>query len=354
MAVGNKIHFFEKLKDYVDKGFVKATRQEAFKYTIYTYTSKCQYEKMWDEVTMSCRGLILDDEGAIIARPFKKFFNIEEMLEKPTGPFKIYPKLDGSLGILYWAPDGEPWIATKGSFNSEQSQVGTELIRAYGSNLDMLNKNYTYLFEIIYPHNRIVVDYGDQVKLVHLATIDKETGLDVHDEIAPNTFDSVFNSHSFDNTLVNKSLAELKAMDTPNAEGFVVKWPCNTYGKIKFEEYLRIHKIVTNCSSTTIWETLKDDGFLADLLERMPDEFHRWVMTQASNLVRQYIYVETTCRQDYILRPSGDRKRIAEHFKGCRYPHILFKMLDKKSYEADVWKIIKPTHERPFGDNDAS
>ena len=34
----------------------------------------------------------------------------------------------------------------------------------------------TYLFEIIYPENRIVVDYGDYKGLVLIDVIDNETG----------------------------------------------------------------------------------------------------------------------------------------------------------------------------------
>lgn len=106
--------------------------------------------------TKACRGLIVDAENWIVQRPFEKFFSIEQL-----EPFDVYDKLDGSLGILYWVGD-EPAIATRGSFISDQAKRGTEFLRARKDlNLD---RRYTYLFEIIYPENRVVVNYGDQSK----------------------------------------------------------------------------------------------------------------------------------------------------------------------------------------------
>ena len=91
----------------------------------------------------------------------------------PNEPFEVYEKLDGSLGILYWLGD-EPYIATRGSFESPQAQIATELLRAY--DLSGLDRRRTYLFEIIYPENRIVVNYDDRRELVLLAIIDTATG----------------------------------------------------------------------------------------------------------------------------------------------------------------------------------
>lgn len=75
---------------------------------------------MWNHATLTCRGLIADSEGTILARPSTKFFNLEQVEQLPDEPFEVYEKLDGSLGILYWLDD-EPYISTRGSFESPQS-----------------------------------------------------------------------------------------------------------------------------------------------------------------------------------------------------------------------------------------
>ena len=69
--------------------------------TIWNYSEKVQYEGLWNDITLMCRGLVTDDEGNIVARPFKKFFNLDEGKHTPTSEFDVYMKLDGSLGILF-------------------------------------------------------------------------------------------------------------------------------------------------------------------------------------------------------------------------------------------------------------
>jgi hypothetical protein len=45
---------------------------------IYNYTPITQFKRHWDEYTLMSRGLILDGEGTVVARPFTKFFNYQE------------------------------------------------------------------------------------------------------------------------------------------------------------------------------------------------------------------------------------------------------------------------------------
>ncbi|MEN0051252.1 MAG: RNA ligase, partial [Bacteroidota bacterium] len=89
---------------------------------IYNYTARTQYDALWNEVTMQCRGLILNKHFEFVARPFSKFFNLGERANQilPDEPFEVFEKMDGSLGILYWI-ENEPFIATRGSFVSDQA-----------------------------------------------------------------------------------------------------------------------------------------------------------------------------------------------------------------------------------------
>lgn len=48
---------------------------------LFNYTPICQFSKAWDEYTIMARGLIVDKEGNVVARPFDKFFNYEEVQE---------------------------------------------------------------------------------------------------------------------------------------------------------------------------------------------------------------------------------------------------------------------------------
>ena len=107
---------------------------------------------------MDCRGLVLDSDGNVVAKPFKKFFNLEELTpgQIPNEPFEVFEKMDGSLGILF-NYKGEWILATKGSFISEQAVKGMQILKKY--KYERLLEGYTYLFEIIYSENRIVCQY---------------------------------------------------------------------------------------------------------------------------------------------------------------------------------------------------
>ena len=167
------------LNKRVEDGLISAQKHDTLQLIIWNYTQTCQFSKAWDEYTMAARGLITDLEGNVVARPFKKFFNIDEREETkienlPTETPDVYTKYDGSLGILYF--DGDlPCIATRGSFNSDQAKWATEWIQTKFLKKSDFLEGYTYLFEIIYPENRIVVDYGKERNVCYLTSRETET-----------------------------------------------------------------------------------------------------------------------------------------------------------------------------------
>lgn len=135
------------LKQYEQDGLLYSQVHPTLPLTIYNYTDKVQWENLWDEVTLSCRGLVVDDLGNVVARPFRKFFNLSEGKTNVTSNYEIYTKYDGSLGILFFY--GGNWIfASRGSFTSDQAIKGFELLTKYDYTL--LDKENTYCFEIIY------------------------------------------------------------------------------------------------------------------------------------------------------------------------------------------------------------
>src|SRR5260370_29373116 len=150
------------INQQVDEGYIVKHKHPTADLYIYNYTSKTQFDGYWTPETKACRGLILDEQGLVVARPFEKFFTLEQHPEPlPVEPFDVFEKLDGSLGILYWI-DAEPFIATRGSFNGEHAERANRILHAkYSGLFSGLDRRVTYLFEIIYPQNRIVVDYGE-------------------------------------------------------------------------------------------------------------------------------------------------------------------------------------------------
>jgi len=145
------------------QGLITARAHPSEDLIIWNYTPQCQYAGAWDEVTLQARGLITKSDGTIVARAFRKFFNYEQHHgDLPLEPFKVTEKLDGSLGILFFIND-TPQIATRGSFTSDQALRATKILHERYKDFFphlLATSHYTYLFEIVYPGNRVVVDYG--------------------------------------------------------------------------------------------------------------------------------------------------------------------------------------------------
>jgi RNA ligase len=93
----------EELNQLITDNYINVNKHPKADLYIYNYTQKAQYERLWNDWTLACRGLIMDRDYNIIARPFKKFFNLGEFENQdiPNESFEVYEKMDGSLGILY-------------------------------------------------------------------------------------------------------------------------------------------------------------------------------------------------------------------------------------------------------------
>lgn len=355
---------FKLLDEMLTEGYVRFRHHPVFPFNIYNYTEKAAYEGVWNEVTKNCRGLIVDRRtDNILARPFPKFMNYgqpgaaEIALDEAV---QVTDKMDGSLGILYPTPDG--WaIATRGSFESDQAIHATKLLRDKYPNFDPYDGDQiTYLFEIIFPENRIVLNYGDLDDLVLLGGVSKSTGhiygpdqriLD--DWKGPRT--EVFNYSTF--------LEALESEPRVNAEGLVVRSLHNdALLKIKQADYISLHRIVTNLSEKSVWEQIqKGDKEFQDFVASLPDEFHEWASKVYGELMDEYYNINMTAYELYYqillhyglvewedIKP-GTRKMPRKDFaqqavladKEIR-PYI-FKIYDGQSFDDLLWQKLKPS-----------
>jgi T4 RnlA family RNA ligase len=332
------------INEMIEDGYIHVKKHLDADLFIYNYSPKAQYDRLWNEATISCRGLILDSLGKIVARPFQKFFNLGEFENQviPAEPFEVYDKLDGSLGISYCL-NGRWHIATRGSFHSDQAIKATSMLyEKYGHAVEAMEEGKTYLFEIIYPENRIVLDYGGEEILILIAIIENETGLDIG--LKDLGFPIV---ERYDGL---NDLAMIKSIQQDNKEGFVLKYASGYRLKVKFEEYVRLHRIITHVSTLSIWEYLKTGQSLDAIIEKVPDEFYEWVKETKEELESKYKAIESQCQSDY--KELESRKETALYFMTCSYPAVLFAMLDQKEKASIIWKMLKPEHARPFFNNE--
>ena len=340
----------EDLRKHVEAGLITERKHPDYNLYVYNYTAKVQYKRLWDELTLQARGLILDENGRVVARPFPKFFNLEEhkqlnMKPIPDEPFEVFDKMDGSLGIAYLTPDGEWSIATRGSFDSPQALKAQEMLKKYPT--CFMEPLFTYLFEIVYPENRIVVNYGDDEKLVLLDRIHITSGKSWGvDNLGDAGFDVV---KQYDGVKNFSTLRE--KFDGENKEGFVIKFEGGMRVKMKFQEYVNLHRIIATATPLHVWEVLSAGGKMSDLLDQMPDELYDEVKAMGQKLNDQYNKIATECvfwmngfKKMVALTPSVEytRKEAAHFIKMQKHPDVLFKMLDCKEYSDLIWKKIRP------------
>ena len=359
----------EILRDYIERGLVEEARHQSLPLSIYNYSRDCQFEGKWDEVTLMCRGLIMDDHGKIVGRGFNKFFNYEELTQ--PAPWKgsdyvyVQEKMDGSLGILFYYAD-EWHLATKGSFHSEQAVRGMEIIREKFF-LPAFLKEYSYIVEIIYPENRIVVEYPEP-KITFLSVFLNRThpgwteGGD--DELHWTTANSIFHVSAIKkNDIVQTEQVfdgldhglykKLKERNLQNKEGYILRFfPSNFRCKIKFEDYVRLHRIITNFSNVDIWDALRVGQDFGHILQNVPDEFDSWVRSVKESLSGQYAKTELAYQFIFqeinSIEGSDDRKVFAQHALRYKMSSILFSMKDGKDYSETIWKSIRPVYAKPF------
>jgi putative RNA ligase len=267
-----------------------------------------------------CRGLIYNtDSGEIVARPFKKFWNYGEpgaaRIPLDAKSVQVYDKVDGSLGIGYALPSDPDKlrIATCSSFTSEQAIRANQILdRKYPS--VPTTWHYTPLFEIVYPENRIVLDYGDQEDLVLLGGVDIRNG-DVH---GPEFF-----SDDWDGPVVQRfeypTLASaLAAPPRENAEGFVIRWGIdNQMIKVKQQDYVDLHRIVFGLSEKMVWKHLRDYGGTELLIEGVPEEFQEWIRKVEGRLLGEAARIEEAIRTEYgEIVWNIDWAALADQFPG--------------------------------------
>lgn len=335
----------EYLEAAIEAGLVRVQQHPTEPLGIYNYTERCAYEQAWSPVTLTCRGLIVDANGWVKARPLRKFFNFGDPMAgelDASAKAVVVDKLDGSLGILY--PSSAGWaIATRGSFASGQALHATEVLgQRY---LDFTPpEGVTVLWEIIYPENRIVCDYGGADDLFLLGGVEISTGRVLSpDEVPgwPGPSATVFNV---------PTLADALAMPPrPRAEGLVVRLiESGEMVKLKQADYMALHKILSGLNARGVWELLGAGKTVADICEPLPDEFHSWVRNLAGDLQREAaeLLEDTERYHEKILArlPEGwTRKDYAIEASTSTLKGWLFMLLDERDPRPHIWRTLRPS-----------
>lgn len=325
--------------DWQELGFVSVKPRSDLR--IFNYTARAQYEYRWNYFEQVSRGLILNSQtGEIVARSFDKFFNWGEGDRFSTSKIRtVTEKMDGSLGILY-RESSKFRIATRGSFESDQAIWATEFLQG---NFDLagLPVEMTLLFEIIYPGNRIVVDYQGREDLVLLGIRNRVTGQYYTRQavkvIANAAGFSLPTLYQFETTeQINIALKELDG----NSEGWVVVFEDGQRFKFKGEEYFRLHKLISGLSFKNTLECVAN-GSLDELRQLVPDEFLSEVNKWVQEIQETAKKVKQAVGQAFDEAPKETRKEFALWVMAHHKPlaSYMFARLDNKPIDQLIYKM---------------
>lgn len=315
---------------------------------ILNYSDKTQFNQKWDDVTVQCRGLIYNTETEeVVARGYRKFFNLGDVKAawmEFNAPVEITDKVDGSLGILYSTRDGYA-VATRGSFVSDQANHATELWNTLYKDFVTVTEGYSYLFEIVYPMNRIVVSYGDRDELVLLGAIENATG----NVMGPMTAAALLNWPG-ETTKVQSFNTISDMLGQPhrlNAEGFVIR-QSNKMVKYKYPDYIDLHRIIFSMSEKWVWAALANGKSVDQLYDGIPDEFYDFIKQTAGGLQEKFNAIKSTAEQKFLeiqATKPVDRRAFAMLASKTDQPSIQFALLDGKPIDSIIWKSLKPVGE---------
>jgi len=383
----------ELLGKYIEDGWINVQTHPTLPLNILSYSRNTQYKRFWNDITRHCRGLVVErDTGRIVGNCLLKFFNHDEIKVDTDGPVQVTDKLDGSYLSAFLYND-EIVVATRGSFTSPQAQEAMKIINEnvhYQTALKILCRENTAIFEIVYPANRIVLDYGNVRDLILIGTI-ANFELSAGRQLWTPATNIAWPGLKVETFKVDSYTEALSLPPRENAEGIVIYFE-NTGErvKVKQEDYKELHRIMTNCTARRIWmhlaveefqHVIKTDNLWATYLQikpaevkeiqstgsnweatflnNVPDEFDQWVTKTVQGIRAKIAYREYDIRQEYIRiwnKVGKDRKAFALETLGHPDRDLMFYLLDNKDRDLKfaLWLAAKPEHETPFLTTDES
>lgn len=210
------------------------------------------------------RGIILDGDSKIVARPYEKFFNykqfegrrelprdIKRMSEWEDEEFEVVEKVDGSMVTVSQYED-EMIYSSTGSIQGKYPHLfkmwfDRNLSPLQKRRLKEISRNYTLMFEYISPKERVVIKYGKEDMILH-GIIHTESGDEILDsvrfeEIAKMIGVKTANRFNIGYDMIKRLQA--REYDDNLIEGFVIIFKSGKRLKIKTDDYLRLHPLQT-------------------------------------------------------------------------------------------------------------
>lgn len=357
----HKLDTFEKVKEFFSK--------EPYHFKVTLDHDKNVYVMKYDQVNTDfrrkasheARGIILcKDTNKVVCYPFNKFFNHGEKhasnIDWSTAV--VQHKYDGSIIKLYHHND-EWHVATNGTADAKKAESfgGRTLYDLFmeaskGLDYAKLDKNCTYMFELMHPEQVIVIRY-ETPKIVHIGTRNNITFEESYDHIG------IEQVETFDLKTVDDCIKAAEYLG-PSQEGYVVRDANWRRVKIKGPTYVKLHHTLTSshlsarqCAAQMVLKGEEGEvrAYESDArIKEICDEIDV-VKNKLSNTLE---YMEKIWSENYD--PKIERKELVGrfqkypnyfsfmmgHLKGTEFRDLIFKKFSKpKISKGDTEDFLK-------------
>ena len=301
-----------------------------------------------NEIVRECRGLIIDKNLNPVCIPFFKFANYGEPYADDIdwATAKVEEKIDGSL-IKVWNGGGKWIISTNGTIFADKANIGSDTdnemttdttyknfgalfaaaaVKA-GLDINALDWQYTYMFELVSPYNRVVVPY-QSIELYHIGTRDnislKELEIDLKIK-KPKTYQCNNLNH----------LIEMASKLRYCEEGYVVKDAAYRRIKVKSPAYVSVSHLISGMNEKRLLELLRTNE-IGEFLTYFP-EYRPHIETLRRKIDDLAQYLDAVIREKIAPVHYETRKEFAEMATKTKYPAFFFMYYDGKVKTPQEW-----------------
>tara|TARA_R110000772_G_scaffold17946_3_gene49985 strand:+ start:136989 stop:138104 length:1116 start_codon:yes stop_codon:yes gene_type:complete len=282
-----------KVVNYIkEHGLAKTLDTFSLKCKVYENKILLKYSQiespMGEAIVQECRGIILEkDTLKVMCLGLTKFFNSAEghaaTIDNNTA--RILKKEDGTCINLYWDFHKEIWIAATTGMAEGEGEVNNKLGTTFNElfwqtingkysdfDINFLDKDFTYVFELTTPYNIVVKPHG--VSSVTLLTVRNTSNLKEFSYDGVGTIARMLGLPHVESYNIDSSIETLMKtfIDMPwDEEGYVIVDDNHNRIKVKNPAYVAVHHLKSKTSEHAIMGVVKTneiDEFVATFPER--------------------------------------------------------------------------------------
>ncbi|WP_027217165.1 RNA ligase [Butyrivibrio fibrisolvens] len=306
-----------------------------------------------DPLVCEARGIVIDVvQLSVVCWPFDKFFNVQEQYAADIdwNSARVLEKIDGSMIKLFWYKDA--WkFATSSTCDAKDAAIpgyneltyADIIARAENVNeipFEELNKDYTYIFELVSPLSQIVVRY-EMIALFFLTARNNHTGEELDTELL-----QFRRPRSFALISLNECLVAVLALNKGGEiedEGFVVVDEKHNRVKIKSPAYVAMHRLSTNkvftvkrmaeffCNGEDLSKLAKDFPANAHIIK-----YYDWQFAEMKHKAEDMMLYSRRLYEEY----DHDRKAVAMTIKDSPYAWAGFKAIGNDKDITDIMVVL--------------